>query len=152
MNVEARAFLEKNRSAAMTTLRANGTPHTVRVGIALVDGKIWSSGTQDRARTEHLRGNPRATLFVFDATTPRYLTLDCRVNILEGTYVPDQSVRLFQAMQQDMSPAPPEGRIMWYGQPKTIDEFKQAMVDEQRIIYEFHVVRAYGLYGEDLGR
>jgi PPOX class probable F420-dependent enzyme len=146
MNAEARAFVEKNRSAAMTTLRADGSPHTVRVGIAVVDGKIWSSSTQDRARTRHLRQDPRSTLFIFDAT-PRYLTLDCRVNILEGAYVPDQSVRLFQAMQQDMTPAPAEGHIVWYGQPKTIDEFKQAMRDEQRLIYEFDVVRSYGMYG-----
>ncbi len=151
MNAEARAFVERNRSAAMTTLRADGSPHTVRVGIGIVDGKIWSSSTQDRARTRHLRQDPRSTLFIFDAT-PRYLTLDCRVNILEGAYVPEQSVRLFQAMQQDMSPAPPEGHIVWYGQPKTIDEFKQAMVDEQRLIYEFHVLRAYGLYAENLAR
>jgi PPOX class probable F420-dependent enzyme len=151
MNTDARTFVEKNRSAAMTTLRADGSPHTVRVGIAVVDGKIWSSSTQDRARTRHLRRDPRSTLFIFDAT-PRYLTLDCRVNILEGNYVPEQSVRLFQVMQQGMSPAPPEGHILWYGQPKTIDEFKQAMVDEQRIIYEFHVVRTYGLYAENLGR
>jgi hypothetical protein len=135
----------------MTTLREDGSPHTVRVGIAVVEGKIWSSSTQGRARTRHLRRDPRSTLFVFDAT-PRYLTLECRVNILEGPYVPEQSVRLFQAMQQDMSPSPSEGHILWYGQPKTIDEFKQAMVDEQRIIYEFHVVRAYGLYAENLGR
>lgn len=60
------AFLEKNPSAAMITLKRDGTPHSVRVGVAVVDGKIWSSGTADRARTGHLRCDPRSTLFVFD--------------------------------------------------------------------------------------
>jgi PPOX class probable F420-dependent enzyme len=151
MDAAALAFLEKTRSAAMTTLRADGSPHTVRVGIAVVDGKIWSSGTQTRARTRHLRRDPRSTLFVFDGT-PRYLTLECKTTILEGPAVPEQSLRLFQVMQEGMSPAPPAGKIMWYGVLKTADEFLQAMRDEQRIIYEFEVVRAYGLYGDSMGR
>jgi uncharacterized pyridoxamine 5'-phosphate oxidase family protein len=44
---KAVAFLEKNHSAAMTTIRTDGSPHSVRVGVALVEGKLWSSGTQD---------------------------------------------------------------------------------------------------------
>ncbi|HET6318598.1 MAG TPA: hypothetical protein VFG86_19255 [Chloroflexota bacterium] len=42
---EQRAFLEANYGAVMVTLRPDGTPHAVRVGVALVDGKLWSSGT-----------------------------------------------------------------------------------------------------------
>ena len=67
MNERTRSFLEKHHSAAMTTLRADGTPHVARVGVALVAGKVWSSGTQTRVRTKHLRRDPRSTLFVFDA-------------------------------------------------------------------------------------
>src|SRR5206468_9116879 len=50
-----RAFLDAHHAAAMITLRADGTPHAVRVGVALVDGMLWSSGTHDRLRTGHLR-------------------------------------------------------------------------------------------------
>jgi hypothetical protein len=70
---------------------------------ALVDGKIWSSGTKKRARTAHLRRDPRSTLFIFDSTF-RWLSLECRVNILEGSEVPQQSLRLFQVMQAGMTP------------------------------------------------
>ena len=140
------AFLDKNHSAAMTTLRADGTPHTARVGVALVDGKIWSSATQERVRTKHLRRDPRSTLFVFD-TTFRWLTLECRVNILEGADIPQLSLKLFQVMQRDLSPAPPAGTIPWFGVNRTIDEFLQIMVDDHRLIYEFEVERAYGMYG-----
>ena len=31
---DQRAFLEANRSAAMVTLRRDGTPHAVQVGVA----------------------------------------------------------------------------------------------------------------------
>ncbi|MHB8377734.1 MAG: pyridoxamine 5'-phosphate oxidase family protein [Dehalococcoidia bacterium] len=142
----ARSFLEKNRSAAMTTLRPDGTPHSVRVGVALVDGKIWSSGTQGRVRTKHLRRDPRSTLFVFDPAW-RWLALECRVNILDGPDAPQQNLRLFQVMQGELSPAPSPGKIMWFGAERSIEEFLTIMADEQRLIYEFEVNREYGMYG-----
>ena len=145
MDEAALAFLDKNRSAAMTTLRRDGTPHAVRVGLAVVDGKVWSSGTQQRARTKHLRRDARSTLFVFDAAF-RWLTLECRVNILDGGDAPQQNLRLFQVMQRD-SPAP-AGKISWFGANRTIDEFLQIMADEERLIYEFEVARAYGMYAD----
>lgn len=77
-----------------------------------------------------------------------YLGLECRVRILEGPEGPKQSPRLFQVMQQGMSPAPAPGTIMWYGQEETHEEFLRTMVEEQRLIYEFDVLRAYGLYGQ----
>src|SRR2546430_6574410 len=91
-----RAFLEAHHAAAMITLRADGTPHAVRVGVALVDGMLWSSGTHDRVRTGHLRRDPRCTLFVFDPTR-RYLTLEAIVTILEGPDAPRQIFRLVSA-------------------------------------------------------
>jgi hypothetical protein len=145
---EVQAFLEQNHQAAMTALRRDGTPHVVRIGIALVDGRIWSSATQDRARTKMLRRDPRSTLFVFDQQWA-YLTLECRVRILEGPSVPDASIRLFEVMQRGMNP---EGQLNWYGQPKTYDQFRQLMIDEQRIIFEFEPIRHYGLFESNLPR
>src|SRR5258708_34684290 len=45
--------LFRSRGAAMVTLRADGTPHAVRVGMALVDGKLWSSGVPSARSEEH---------------------------------------------------------------------------------------------------
>ena len=146
MDQNAVAFLDKNHSAAMTTLRRDGTPHTVRVGVAFVDGKIWSSGTQDRLRTKHLRRDPRATLMVFDSQWA-YLTLECRVTLIEGPEAVGRSVKLFETMQRDMTPKPAPGKLVWYGQEKSVDEFEKLMVEEKRLIYEFDVLRSYGLYG-----
>ena len=101
MDEQTRAFLENHHSAAMTTLRADGAPHVARVGVALVDGKMWSSGTQARIRTKHLRRDPRSTLFVFD-TEFRWLALESRVTIFEGPDAPELNLRLFQVMQQGM--------------------------------------------------
>lgn len=144
MDERIRAFLDQNHSAAMVTLRADGAPHAVRVGVALVDGKIWSSGTQSRARTRHLRRNPRSTLFVFDPEW-RWLTLECSVTILDGPDAPGLNLRLFQVMQQGMPSEP--GKINWFGQMLGHEDFLKAMVDELRLIYEFEIVRSYGMYG-----
>lgn len=146
MDLDAKqlAYLEKNHSAAMITLRADGTPHAARVGVALVDGKLWSSGTQSRARTRHLRRDARATLFVFDQAYS-YLAIDAQVRLIEGPEVPEHSVRLFRAMQAGM-PHLERGTLMWNGAEISLDAFRQAMIDEQRLIYEFEPRGASGLH------
>ncbi|MBV9897824.1 MAG: pyridoxamine 5'-phosphate oxidase family protein [Chloroflexi bacterium] len=140
MSDKHREFLEKQHSAAMITLRRDGTPVAVRVGVALVDGKLWSSGTQDRVRTRWLRRDPRSTLFVFDAAGFNYLNLECRVRILEGPDAPQQNVRLFRVMQSR-----PTGPLSWFGGEKNETEFLQTMRDEKRLIYEFEPLRASSL-------
>jgi len=136
-----RAFLDENHSAAMITLRADGTPHVARVGVALVDGKVWSSGTQQRLRTKHLRRDPRSSLFVFDPAW-RWLGLECAVTILDGPDAPELNLQLFRVMQ-----GKPEGSIVWMGTERSREDFLHVMAEEQRLIYEFDVRRAYGMYG-----
>jgi PPOX class probable F420-dependent enzyme len=144
LNDEQRAFLEANHGATMITLRADGTPHAVRVGVVLVDGKIWSSGTQGRARTRHLRRDPRSTLLVWPSGFG-YLTIESTVTILEGPDVPELSLRLFRVMQNR-----PTGDVVWNGKPIDDDGFKTRMVEEERVIYEFEPRRVYG-FGLSLG-
>ena len=131
--------LETNRAAAMITVGEDGRAKAVRVGVAVVTGKIWSSGTRDRVRTERLRSDPRCTLFVFEPGFAA-LTLETRVAILDGPEVADQSVALFRTMQ-----GKPAGPLTWHGEELEEEEFRRAMVDQGRIIYEFAVERAYGL-------
>jgi PPOX class probable F420-dependent enzyme len=135
------AFLQKAHGAAMVTLRADGTPHAVRVGVAFVDGKLWSSGVPGRARTKHLGRDPRSTLIVFESGYG-YLTLECRVTILDGPDAPELNLRLFQVMQ---SGRPDPNVLNWNGKPIGLDEFLQTMRDEQRLVYEFAPQRAYGV-------
>jgi hypothetical protein len=132
-------FLRANPSAAMITVAADGMAKAVRIGVALVDGKLWSSGVPSRTRTRRLRRDPRCTLFVFDPGF-LYLTLETTVTILDGPGAPDLHVRLFRQMQ-----GRPDGPLGWFGRDLPEDEFRQTMVDEERLIYEFHVERAYGM-------
>lgn len=140
-------YLTGHRAAAMVTIRPDGGPHAVRCGIALVDGKLWSSGTRSRKRTDHLRRDPRCTLFVFGNSEEdrfSYLSLDTTVTILDGPDAPDLNVQLFTAMQQGMDR--PEGSLFWNGRPLAADDFRRAMIAEERLIYQFEITRSYGMY------
>jgi PPOX class probable F420-dependent enzyme len=132
-------FLESQHRAAMITVGATGAPKAVRVGVALVDGRLWSSGTEDRVRTRRLRRDPRCTLFVFDERFS-FLTLETTVTILDGPDAAAQNLRLFRVMQ-----GRPTGPLAWYGTDLDEPSFLQRMQDEGRIIYEFDVSRSYGL-------
>jgi len=121
-------FLMRQHSAAMITIGEGGWPRPVRVGIALVDGKLWSSGTQDRVRTRRLHRDPRCTLFVFDQAF-RWLALETTVTILEGPEAAAQNLRLFRVMQNR-----PNGPLSWFGGELDENAFLQAMAEEHRLI------------------
>lgn len=132
-------FLEKNHSAAMITVTPAGVAKPARVGVALVDGKIWSSGTEDRVRTRRLRADPRCSLFVFGGPFG-WLTVESAVTILDGPDAPEQNVRLFRVMQNR-----PAGPLSWFGGELDEEAFRARMVEERRLVYQFEVQRTYGM-------
>lgn len=132
-------FLRSTNTAAMVTVAPDGVAKVARVGVGVVDGKVWSSGTHDRVRTARLRRDPRCTLFVFDGGF-RWLALETTVTILDGPDVPQLSLRFFRQLQ-----GRPAGPLSWFGGELSEAEFLDAMVDERRLVYEFDVHRSYGL-------
>jgi uncharacterized pyridoxamine 5'-phosphate oxidase family protein len=132
-------FLENNHSAAMITVGKDGKPKVARVGTALVDGRLWSSGTEERKRTARLRRDPRCTLFVFDAAW-RWLTLETAVRILDGADMPSLQLKMFRQMQNR-----PTGDLSWLGKELSEAEFLSVMEQEHRLIYEFEILHAYGM-------
>jgi|SRR5215472_2165820 len=133
-------FLGKNHSAAMITRAPDGTPKAVRVSTALVDGKLWSSGTSGRVRTRRLRRDPRCTLFMFETRGLGWMAFETTVSILDGPDAAELNLRLFRILQSK-----PSGPLRWFGGELEEDEFLAAMVHEARLIYEFDVNHAYGL-------
>ena len=132
MDDRVRSFLEKHHAAVMATIKADGLPHLARIGCGLVEGKLWSSGSQLRVRTKNLRRDPRATLFIFSDKNPQsWMAAECSVTILEGPEAVDQNLALYRTLA---------------GEPKDLAEYRSAMVAEQRIIYEFEIQRTYGQF------
>ena len=133
-------FLDRNVSAAMITVGSAGIAKAIRVGVKLVDGRIWSSGTRDRVRTKRLRRDPRATFFVFDGEFG-YLTLETTVTILDGPDAPELSLRFFRGIQ-----GKPSGPLSWYGDELDEERFLHTMREEGRVIYEGRIDKAYGMH------
>ena len=127
------AFLSANHGAIMVTTKSDGSAHVARVGVGLVDGHLESSGTQTRVRTKHLRRDPRATLAVLNSENPwSWLGLETQVTIFDGDDAPDRNLALY--------------RVLTGKDPDDMDEYMTAMVTEQRLIYRFEIVKAYGQY------
>ena len=132
MDEKVRSFLEKHHSAVMATTKRDGLPHLARIAIGLVDGRLWSSGTQDRVRTKHLRRDPRCTLMVLDQSTPySWMALETTVDILDGPDAVENNLALYRALA---------------GEPDDLQEYREAMVAEKRLIYEFDIQRSYGMF------
>lgn len=132
------SFLEQHHSAAMITV-GDSAPVAVRVAVALVDGRLWSSGTAERRRTARLRTDPRCTVFVFEDAW-QWVTLETRVNVLDGADAAELNLRFFRTLQNR-----PTGPLIWFGRELQADEFLEVMRIEQRLIYDFDVSRSYGM-------
>ena len=129
---EQSEFVRDHRSAAMVTVGADGVPKPVRIAYQIVDGRIWSSGTQGRVRTRHVRADPRATLFIWDAGFD-FLSVHANVTILDGPDAPELNLRYFRQLQER-----PDGPLTWMGTGDYDDDaFRDLMVADQRLIYEF---------------
>jgi len=92
---------------------------------------LWSSGTQTRVRTRHLRRDPRATLLVLGSGPYEWMGIESHVRILDGDDAPELNLRLYRALA---------------GEPKDIEEYLAAMVRERRLVYEFTIDRTYGQF------
>lgn len=134
-------FLEANHSAAMITIGKDGYAKPVRISFAVVDGKIWSSGNRNRVRTKRLLKDQRCTLYVHEPTF-NFLALETEVTILDdGEKTLDDSVRYFRQML-----GCPEGKIKWRGEELTEEQFRDWLVEDERILYQFEPVKFYGTY------
>jgi PPOX class probable F420-dependent enzyme len=96
LSEQQRAFLEASHGAVMATVDDLGRPHAVPVLCALVDGELWSSGTDLRVRTRHLEARPSATLTVLTSGFwGEWLSVGGRVEIRRDARVED-NLRLYR--------------------------------------------------------
>jgi len=132
-------FIADHRAAAMITVDEHAVPKPVRIAYAIVDGKVWSSGTRTRVRTRRLRQDPRATLFIWDPVFD-FLSVHTTVTILDGPEAADLNLRYFRLLQ-----GKPEGPLTWMGKGEFDDDgFRAQMVADQRLIYQFEPIAAFG--------
>ena len=126
----------ERRLGVLITIRADGRPQSSDIVYYVDSGTFSISVTADRAKTANLRRDPRAVLHVSDEKAWSYVSLDGTVELTPATTSPDDAtsdalVDYFERVAD--SPHPD-----W-------DEYRQAMIDERRLMAHFTPTSASGL-------
>ncbi len=112
-------------NGVLITIRRDGRPQSSDIAYRVVDGRIEISVTDGRAKTNNLKRDPRAVLHITDPAAWSYLSIDGTVELTPTTADPgdataDALVEYFRAVSGKEHPD-------W-------DEYRQAMVDEGRLL------------------
>ncbi|MFO7192311.1 MULTISPECIES: PPOX class F420-dependent oxidoreductase [Thermocrispum] len=131
-----RDLLDKVRHGVLTTLKRDGTPQMSIVGFAYDDQDrlIRISVTDSRAKTRNLRRDPRASLLVTPPSMRGYVVLEGTAELTPVARQPDDAtvdelVDLYRTIA---------------GEHPDWAEFRQAMVDERRLVLRIAVSHTYG--------
>jgi PPOX class probable F420-dependent enzyme len=131
------ALLTPTGTAALVTLKRDGRPQlsNISYGYDSATNLIRISITDGRAKTRNLRRDPRASLFLTIPDGAAYL-------VVEGT------VEL-SPVAKEIDDAAVEELIDVYrqviGEHPDWDEYRAAMVADQRLVARFHIERHYGI-------
>jgi PPOX class probable F420-dependent enzyme len=133
---EAIEFARRNRNGVLVTQRRDGKPQLSNVMYHLDDEGVFRiSITANRAKYHNLRRDPWAALHVTRQDFYAYAVLEGDVELTEPAADGDDAT---------------VDELVWYyeqliGQHEDWDAYRQAMVEEQRVIARFRPGRAYGM-------
>jgi PPOX class probable F420-dependent enzyme len=130
-------FVRTRREGVLVTVRRQGRPQLSNVlyGVADDGDTIRISVTDSRAKTKNLRRDPRASLYVVGETFWSYVVLDGVAELTPVAADPndevvDELVGMYRHVQ---------------GEHSDWDEYRQAMVDDRRLVVRLRPERAYGI-------
>ena len=131
---EAIDWASERRLGVLITIRSDGRPQSSDVVYCVDEGELCISVTADRAKTANLRRDPRAVLHVSDEDAWSYVSLDGTVELSPVTTSADDAtsdalVSYFERVA---------------GTHSNWDEYRQAMIDERRLIARFTPTHATG--------
>jgi PPOX class probable F420-dependent enzyme len=131
----ALAFATGRRSALLTTIRSDGRPQQSVVFYLLDGDRFTISVTAIRAKTKNLRRDPRAALFVPSDDVFVWAGFDGEVELSDVARAPDDVVvdRLVDYYRRGN------------GEHEDWDAYRQAMVDDQRLVATFVATSATGI-------
>lgn len=115
------------RNAVLITLRKDGRPQSSDIAYALNGETFAISLTDSRAKTVNMRRDPRVVLHITEPGSWSYVSFDGTVELLTpATSVDDATSDALVSYYEALSGSHPD----W-------DEYRQAMVDEGRLIAHF---------------
>jgi PPOX class probable F420-dependent enzyme len=133
---DALRYLRARSQCVLVTLKSDGRPQLSNVGYAVGDDDVVRvSVTATRAKTANARRDPRVTMHV---TTPdfwSYVVVDGDAELTAVAQAPDDAtveelVALYRSVRGEEHPD-------W-------DDYRAAMVTEQRLVLRLHPTHAYG--------
>jgi len=130
-------LIAAQRQGVLVTLRKDGWPQLSNVTYAWDAGEqtIRVSTTDSRAKTRNMRRDPRVSFHVTTADFWSYVVADGRAEL--------------SAVAQDTRDAAVEELVELYrtvqGEHPDWDDYRAAMVHDQRLVVRIRVDRAYGM-------
>lgn len=130
----ATAFLESRHQGVIIAQRRNGHPQPSNIAYAMLDGEMWISVTDGRAKTKNLRRDSKCAVHVTSDDFWKYVVVEAEAQLSPVAAEPDDEtcdmlVRYFQAVG---------------GEHDDWDEYRRAMVDEGRLIVRLPLTHVYG--------
>lgn len=141
MNLDhAVSWATRRKHGTLITLRADGRAQTSDIVYRFVDGTFVISITEERSKTKNMRRDPRAVLHISEPTTWSYVSIDGTVNLSEVTTDPtDDTSDALVDYYRNVAGSEHED---W-------PTYRQAMIDEQRLIATFQPSNAVGQINSD---
>ncbi len=140
---EALSFVRARNEGVLATIKRDGRPQLSNVLYLLGGGDggldqdvVRISVTESRAKTRNLRRDPRGSLYVVGDSFFAYVVLEGTVDLSDvakarDDEVVEELVSMYRWLRGEEHPN-------W-------DEFRDAMVQEGRLVARFRLERAYGM-------
>ncbi len=133
---DALDFARDKRNGILIALKSDGRPQSSNIAYAVgEDDVIRISVTDGRAKTANLRRDPRASLHVNRDDFWAYVVIEADVTMLPTATSPDD--------------ATVDALVDYYrtvaGEHDNWPEYRQAMVDDRRLLLELRPTHAYGM-------
>ena len=136
---DALDFVRDKRNGMLIALKSDGRPQSSNISFAIGDDDVIRiSVTDGRAKTANLRRDPRASLHVNRDDFWAYVVIEADVTMLPvSASVDDATV---------------EALVEYYrivaGEHADWVEYRQAMVDDRRLLLELRPTHAYGMLSQ----
>jgi PPOX class probable F420-dependent enzyme len=133
---DALEFVRDKRNGILIALKSDGRPQSSNVAFAVSDDDVIRiSVTDGRAKTANLRRDPRASLHVSRDDFWAYVVIEADVTLLPVAEAPDDATA--------------DALVEYYravaGEHDDWAEYRQAMVDDRRLLVELRPTHAYGM-------
>lgn len=135
---EGLEYVRQRQQGVLVTLKRDGRPQLSNIVYRVTDdGTIQISVTADRAKTNNLQRDGRASLHVTADDFWSYCVIDGDAELMPPAASPDDAtadamVEYYRAMQ---------------GEHPDWSEYRQAMVDDRRLLVTITPTHAYGMLG-----